>query len=229
MTIRSALIDIVAVLVLFLLAGVLVALWTDALPIVFRLPVIIVFQGVLLIGVVAVVLALRGQPWRQIWFLRPRIGDVGRGALAFGACLVLNMVFVYSLYGSAPDLVDSHAEQLSAIAYRLSEHLWLPGLVAMLAFVGVYEEIFARGLLLSRCRALLGGFWLPVFASSVLFGLGHMYQGWIGVGQTTLVGVVLAVATLRWGTLWPAIIAHAFLDISSVLFMSGLIEHGAGG
>lgn len=221
MTARHALVDVLVALALFLLVGLLLAVWSSTLPAVWRFPVTIVSQGVLLLAAVALILGWRRQPWSCIWLLAPKAQDLGRGALAFGACLGLNVVLVHVLHDTVPAVVESHTEQLGAIARRLSEGLSLGPLIVMLCFVGIYEELFARGLLLSRCQALLGGFWAPVIVSSVLFGLGHLYQGWIGVGQTTLVGLVLAVATLRWGSIWPAIIAHALLDISSVLLMSG--------
>ena len=88
--------------------------------------------------------------------------------------------------------------------------------------VGRNEEVLARGLLLARSRVLFGGTWLPVVFSAVLFGLGHFYQGAYGVVQTALFGVVLAVFTLRWGTLWPAIMAHASINMLSVVQLDKL-------
>jgi membrane protease YdiL (CAAX protease family) len=89
-------------------------------------------------------------------------------------------------------------------------------------FVGVYEELTARGFLLARCRTAFDGVWAPVLLSSLLFGLGHVYQGWIGVVQTTVIGTVFAVYTVRWGTVWPAILAHALLNTLSVITLAGL-------
>jgi membrane protease YdiL (CAAX protease family) len=96
-------------------------------------------------------------------------------------------------------------------------------------FVGFYEEVLARGLLLQRCRRLfsevagpLGAVWLPVLVSSALFGAAHGYQGWLGVAQTGLIGIVLALLTLRWGTLWPAILAHAMLNAGSLTLARSL-------
>lgn len=222
----QALTDIVVTLGLFLLVGVLAASWAVLFPPGWRMLITIGVQGTLLIAVVRLVLAWRRQSWMAIRITAPAAMDVPHGALAFAACLGLNMVFVYTLYWAAPEVVETHTARLGSIAQLLSRDLSLSVLAAMLAFVAVYEELFARGLLLSRCQVLMRGAWGPVLISSLLFGLGHLYQGWIGVGQTTLVGVVLALATLRWGTIWPAIVAHALLDISSVLFMGGLIEHG---
>ena len=52
-------------------------------------------------------------------------------------------------------------------------------------------------------------------ASSVLFGMGHAYQGVVGVAKTAGVGLVLAAITLLSGSLVPAILLHAVLDLTS--------------
>ncbi|MDZ7670563.1 MAG: type II CAAX endopeptidase family protein [Gammaproteobacteria bacterium] len=215
----NALVDIGAALALFVLSSVIAGSAAAYLPEAFRLTVVVVVQGLLLIAVVGVLLAWRGQRWRVIGLVTPVLGDGPRALLAYGACLGVNLVFIYTLYAMFPSIVEAHTERLGFIVQQLSAGLPFPLLVVVLGFVGIYEEIFARGLLLARCRALLSGTWAPVLVSSLLFGLGHLYQGWIGVGQTTLIGIVLALVVIRWGTLWPAIIAHALLDVSSILFM----------
>lgn len=215
----NALVDIGAALALFVLSSVAAASAAAYLPQSFRLMAVVVTQGLLLIAIVGVLLAWRRQRWAAIGMLAPVPGDVPRSLLAYGGCLGGNLVFIYALYAMFPAFVEAHTERLGYIVQQLASGLPFPVLVLVLAFVGVYEEIFARGLLLDRCRKLLRGTWAPVLVSSVLFGLGHLYQGWIGVGQTTLIGIVLALAVIRWGTLWPAIIAHALLDVSSILFM----------
>jgi len=216
---RQALFDIVAALVLFLASAVLVAYLAGTVPAHLRLPVVVIAQGVALLVVVAILLARRGQSWRDIGLLAPQWLDIPRALIAFGACLGLNMLLVSTLHGFSPGLVEAHSERLGMIARQLTGGLTFAGLLGVLGFVGVYEEVFARGLLLARCRLLFAGAWLPVVASSLLFGLGHLYQGWLGVAQTSLIGLVLAVLTLRWGSLWPAIAAHALLDIFSVIVM----------
>lgn len=215
-----AAVDIVAALALFILSSVAAAWAAAALPAAFRVPVVVVLQGVLLLAIVGVLLRWRGQTWSTIGLLSPAARDGPRGVLAFGGCLGVNLLFIYALYTVNPELVEAHTERLGFITRQLAGGMSLPVLVLLLGFVGVYEEVFARGLLLTRCRSLLRGTWPPVLASSLLFGLGHLYQGWIGVGQTTLIGIVLALVVLRWGSLWPAILAHALLDVFSILFMS---------
>ncbi len=70
------------------------------------------------------------------------------------------------------------------------------------------------------CRC--NGVWAPVVVSSVLFALGHVYQGWVGVSQTTLTGAIFAASRMPWTTLWPAIMTHAALNTFSVLAMTDM-------
>ena len=219
---RDSLFDIVAALGLFILSGVAAGSGAALLPEGLRISVVVTLQGVLALVVVGALLAWRRQRWSDIGLSGLRLRDLARGALAFAACLGANVVLVYALYGASPETVEMHSERLGSLSRQFAADMSLPWLVVVLGFVGVYEEVFARGFLLTRCRSLVGGTWGPVLISSLLFGLGHLYQGWIGVGQTTLIGVVLAFLTLRWGTLWPAIIAHALLDIVSMVMMGAL-------
>jgi uncharacterized protein len=69
---------------------------------------------------------------------------------------------------------------------------------------------------------VFGRWWPALLVSSILFGLAHLHQGWVGAVQTMLIGVVFAAFTIRWGTLWPAILAHAGLNLASLLVLEGL-------
>ncbi|PQV63013.1 CAAX protease self-immunity [Abditibacterium utsteinense] len=56
---------------------------------------------------------------------------------------------------------------------------------------------------------------LALGLSSALFGMGHLYQGAMGVFGTTLLGVALGAIMLRHKSVWPAIIAHGCFDAVS--------------
>lgn len=56
---------------------------------------------------------------------------------------------------------------------------------------------------------------LALGISSVLFGLGHLYQGATGVLGTTLLGIALGAIMLRHKSVWPAIMAHGCFDAVS--------------
>jgi len=54
-----------------------------------------------------------------------------------------------------------------------------------------------------------------VLISSAIFGFGHIYLGLIQVPRTAALGVIFALIVLASGSLWPAIILHAALDLNS--------------
>jgi membrane protease YdiL (CAAX protease family) len=77
---------------------------------------------------------------------------------------------------------------------------------------GVCEELLYRGYLIWYFTH-----WLDVapavIVSSVIFGIGHSYQGLKGILTTTLVGAVMALIYLTSGSLWPAMAVHAIVDM----------------
>ena len=86
---------------------------------------------------------------------------------------------------------------------------------------GFCEELLYRGFLLWYLAHFVGGIG-AVLLSSVIFGVAHAYQGGKGIMQTAGVGLVLAVVYTVTGSLWPPIVIHALVDVSSgrVAFMA---------
>jgi len=94
----------------------------------------------------------------------------------------------------------------------------------LISLLGVYivssmgEEVVYRGFLITRLQALFGGAGrMPVFSalilSSLIFGLAHFGWGFIGIVQTSFVGMAMGAAfLLTKRRLWPLILAHGYLD-----------------
>jgi len=78
---------------------------------------------------------------------------------------------------------------------------------------GVGEEIAYRGYLIPALTLLLGWNWGAALLSSAVFGLLHAYQGWLGILRTAVLGLILAASFIVSGVIWPAILAHAILDM----------------
>jgi membrane protease YdiL (CAAX protease family) len=76
------------------------------------------------------------------------------------------------------------------------------------------EELAFRGYLQTRLREVLGSgrfaLAVVVLVSSLLFGLLHSEQGWIGVLVVSLDGLVFSVVRYRYRTLWASVLAHGF-------------------
>ena len=82
---------------------------------------------------------------------------------------------------------------------------------------GVSEEVFFR-LLLPLLLALVFGDAVLAFAvAGILFGLAHVYQGWVGVLATFLLGLVLAGLYLVTGSLLAAITVHVLIDLMGLV------------
>jgi len=91
---------------------------------------------------------------------------------------------------------------------------WLAISWTLAAFM---EEMVYRGWLVARvaelARFTLGGWVVGVLATSLAFGLAHLYQGTSGVMATGLSGLIFGIAYLASGrNLWCAILAHGLMD-----------------
>lgn len=226
MTRPQALSDIVWALILTILgalvAGVFATLDTPAPP---QLLVLLI-QGLIVLGGLRLLLSLRGQRWRDLGLRRPCRRDLLRTLIAFGLMFAINVAFILMVQAIVPSLVETHQERLSDVAAMLNQGIPFVAVIMAMFFVGFYEELLARGFLLKRCQNLLGGTWGPIILSSMLFGLGHFYQGLLGILQTTLLGIVFASLALRWQTLWPLILAHALLNSLSLGLLRQLESQG---
>ena len=89
-------------------------------------------------------------------------------------------------------------------------------LVALSA--GVCEEIVYRAWLLDALHGVGLSGAILVASASILFGLGHYYQGYAGILITSLVGLVLCGLYVASGTLLVPIIVHALIDLRLSIF-----------
>jgi membrane protease YdiL (CAAX protease family) len=78
---------------------------------------------------------------------------------------------------------------------------------------GICEEILYRGFLIWYLSQI-SGIVFAVIVSSMLFGLGHLYQGSKGLLQTAGVGLIMAGLYVLTGSIWIPIFVHAFFDIN---------------
>ncbi|HUM05390.1 MAG TPA: CPBP family intramembrane glutamic endopeptidase [Terriglobales bacterium] len=92
------------------------------------------------------------------------------------------------------------------------EHRWF---VAVSVGAGISEELAYRGFLFYYFSLLLP--WLNsievVLLTSVVFGMGHLYQGWRGILKTGIGGLILAGLYLLSGSLLLPMLVHAAMDL----------------
>lgn len=118
--------------------------------------------------------------------------------------------------GAAPEVVARLRDRLAPL------HRLLPatraewrGFVPLALTAGICEELLFRGFVMWAFAQVLPAYWMAAVAQALLFGLAHSYQGPRGVYMTTMVGAFLAGVVWVSGSLWPAMLVHALLDLNS--------------
>jgi membrane protease YdiL (CAAX protease family) len=106
------------------------------------------------------------------------------------------------------------------------EKLWSALLLAPTA--ALCEEFLYRGFLLAQLTQWLrSGDWAWA-ASSLAFGLAHVYQGWNGMVRASLLGALLAYPVIHLGSLYPSMLAHGLIDTLALIWLGPEILAGNG-
>jgi len=94
--------------------------------------------------------------------------------------------------------------------------------IAVSLTAGICEEIVYRGFLIPYFMGAPAN--LPVtiamIASSLVFGLAHLYQGVRGAIGTAILGMVFAILFVMTGNLWVTIVLHALIDARLLLMIA---------
>lgn len=166
---------------------------------------------------------LSGRDWES---LKVVAGFSGWGWLALGLGLVGAGFMVWqmvSVMKSDEELAKLRSQmgELRALAPVTPKEGRAFALVAVTA--GVCEEILYRGILMTVLTPVVG-LWPAVGLSSVIFGMGHAYQGFSGIVKTTLVGLIMALLTVFSGSLLVAMVLHAVIDLASGRMMGAALR-----
>jgi membrane protease YdiL (CAAX protease family) len=155
-------------------------------------------------------------PWRDLGFVRPAnwARTVAAGILFGSAFKLVMKAVVMPLFG---------AEAANpAFQYLIGNTAALPGILWTVVFsAGFGEEVFFRGFLFERLGKLLGSSVVAktviVAATTIPFAAVHYsLQGWPGVQQAAIVGLVFGTIYAVTGRLWLLIVAHAAFDVTAV-------------
>jgi membrane protease YdiL (CAAX protease family) len=158
-------------------------------------------------------------PWRELGFVRPKswFWTVVVG-IVFGTAFKLVMkAIVMPLFGAAPINQAYH--------YLVRNDAALAGMLIVVIFgAGFGEELVFRGFLFERLGKLLGSSVYAktaiVVATSLVFGLIHYpVQGWAGVEQAIITGLVFGTIFGATGRIFMPMVAHAAFDVVAILII----------
>jgi len=169
-----------------------------------------------------------------IWVATGRgLGEVGLiprfgfWAIFFGALAIAATVgFVWRVRRATNDPeqlrgVREQLDTLEIVAPHTDRELTRFGWLSITA--GICEEFIYRGILMGLLASSLG-IWPAILISSVVFGIGHSYQGPVGVLRTGLVGLVMAIVVALTGSLFIAMAAHAAIDLSQGRMLHAAVD-----
>ena len=150
---------------------------------------------------------------RRMGVRRPVIADILPALLTAAALVIASSAA--ALLVTAFETPEG-GEQL----WRFSQPELIPLILLSTVAIGYREELFYRAYLFTRAGELQTDPAVTVAATSLLFGIGHLYQGIEGFVITTVLGVVLGLIFLRTGNLHAVAVGHGLYNFT-VLVLSG--------
>jgi uncharacterized protein len=157
---------------------------------------------------------IRRQADEVMWLSSGTRGGIFLEGLIAGLLIVILLPAVLALRSEKiRTKAGKAAKRLSFLLPSSSEERRWWWLVCITA--GICEEVVYRGFLLHYFHVVpfhLSLTW-ALLASSVIFGMGHLYQGIAGAVQTVVLGFVLGVMFLMTGNLLLPTVVHAVVDL----------------
>jgi membrane protease YdiL (CAAX protease family) len=158
--------------------------------------------------------AWQGHAWTALPLFSPVPWRIGVGVVVAAAvvALMLQQVATVRGFARARATVRRQIGDLEPFLPLTPRELAWFRVLSVTA--GVCEEWLYRGVLTTLLAVWLG---LPaaVALAGVAFGFAHAYQGWSGIARTAMVGLCMSGIVLLSGSLVPAMIVHAAIDLGS--------------
>lgn len=85
---------------------------------------------------------------------------------------------------------------------------------------GIAEELVFRAFLIAALLQAGAGLEAAAGLSVTVFALSHAYQGLTGITRVALLGALLTAPILLTGSIYPAMLAHALLDLTAGLVLA---------
>ncbi len=188
------------------------------------------YQLLGIVGGLAPVALVAFLLWRA---RKPHLGDLGLGAASAGSFAPMRtragwpwlretghgflLAAVIGIPGLAFYLFAKWIGINTTVVPTTLDAFWwtVPVLVLQALRAALSEELIVVAYLFDRLKRLGVGTWATIFASALLRGSYHLYQGFGGFIGNVVMGIVFGWAYQRWGRSLPLIVAHLLLDIVS--------------
>lgn len=171
--------------------------------------------------------------------LKPLWRGLGWSLFLRGVVAVVMMIVASGVVGTSGDPEKSletlrpKTEVLVNASALTSDPLYLLLAMTLISFVvaGFREELWRvgvmaslRGLFPSQFSSRRGQL-RAVAIAAVIFGLGHLPQGWSGAFVTSILGLGLGLLIVRYQSIWEAVLAHGFFNATTFLALYWIAKH----
>jgi len=169
---------------------------------------------------IRVVLWLRQSSWHEFGLKKPKSWSKTI-LLAIGGLITVHVVVFFTI-PLVIELTGQPVDRSQFDVLRGNVPALILGLIVVWTLAAFGEELIFRGYLMNTLARVLGnknGGWIfACFINSILFGLGHTYQGISGVILIGIIGLLYALFYLGSGrNLWVPILIHGLYDTSAFL------------
>jgi len=166
---------------------------------------------------------LRRSSWREFGLRRPK-NWTRTLLLAVGGVITIHVLVGRILSPLVIDLTNQPVDISRFDALRGNLTALISGLIIVWTLAAFGEEMIFRGFVLNRIVGLFKnkntGWAIALVLTSIVFGMGHFYQGLSGIILTGIVGVIYAFAYLADRcNLWVPILSHGLYDTSAFLII----------
>ncbi len=146
--------------------------------------------------------------------------DIALALFVWFATLMVIAAAAFAMGMEHSGSIEEARKQIGFLAPRstLEVVLW----ICLSATAGFCEEVLFRGYLQKQFSRLLGNRWIAVVVVSILFGLGHGYEGSQRMLLIAMLGLAFGIMSLLRKSLRPAMMAHTFQDTISGLLLRAL-------
>jgi membrane protease YdiL (CAAX protease family) len=167
-----------------------------------------------------IALAVLGAAWYLLGRPAAALGLVPPGGNSFwigvAVLVVLTGFLIYSwrsAFAMTQEQKDKQVNTLGDLVHVLPQsHREYRHFVAISITAGIVEEILYRGFVFWYLAQVMP-IWAVIAVSSIVFGIGHTYQGAGGVVRVTGIGIAFGIFYVLTGSIWLPILAHAIFDV----------------
>ncbi len=187
-------------------------------------------RGALLAALALLLLRANGQPISSLGIVRHgALRELGAAAwmTAGTFALQIGMAIPIAAVGALLGIADREATQRASALGVIAGQGSLLEFVASALVAAAFEEIVFRGFFMPRVRLLTGSWPWAIALVSIVFGLGHLYEGSLAVLQTALLGMYFSVLLLMRRRLLGPIVSHAAFNTIVFVVMRILLQSGA--